>query len=343
MKPYTWRAAILRSDLPSTTRHVLLTLSCYVNDVGQSAYPSIETLANNTGLTDRAVIKHLQIAKEHGFLAIGKHGFAGRRWAHNEYFPKIPNVEYEIPPVDNSVSRGEPYSPHKLEGVNDVQLRGEPRSCDGVNDVHTNYPKELSNNNSSLPSPSSPAVDKVPRAIAKRLPEEWVLPKKWGEWALKEFPLWTADHVRFTADMFRDHWIAASGQNARKLDWFATWRNWCRKSPSPAQAKSGGSGALPWYSSDALILEKGASLGLSPLAGETMNAFKGRIQARIDAVAHPPSLPPAEKPSIVIRSDGPKKLADDIGSDELRKAALEQAKRITGVRKKPSDGVNDGL
>lgn len=29
---------------------------------------------------------------------------------------------------------------------------------------------------------------------------------------------------------FTDHWKASSGANARKHDWDATWRNWCRKS-----------------------------------------------------------------------------------------------------------------
>ncbi len=28
---------------------------------------------------------------------------------------------------------------------------------------------------------------------------------------------------------FCDHWRAASGANARKMDWDATWRNWCRR------------------------------------------------------------------------------------------------------------------
>lgn len=29
---------------------------------------------------------------------------------------------------------------------------------------------------------------------------------------------------------FQDHWRAASGASARKHDWDAAWRNWCRKS-----------------------------------------------------------------------------------------------------------------
>jgi hypothetical protein len=30
-------------------------------------------------------------------------------------------------------------------------------------------------------------------------------------------------------DSFRDYWLAKAGAAARKVDWLATWRNWCRK------------------------------------------------------------------------------------------------------------------
>lgn len=93
MKPYTWRAAILKSNLAPTTRHVLLTLSCYINDVGQSAYPSIKTLAKDTGLTERAVGTHLHVARDANWLRVSKHGFGGQKWANNEYFPQLPGDE----------------------------------------------------------------------------------------------------------------------------------------------------------------------------------------------------------------------------------------------------------
>lgn len=93
MKPYTWRAAILKSNLAPTTRHVLLTLSCYINDVGQSAYPSIKTLAKDTGLTERAVGTHLHVARDENWLRVSKHGFGGQKWANNEYFPQLPGDE----------------------------------------------------------------------------------------------------------------------------------------------------------------------------------------------------------------------------------------------------------
>lgn len=30
------------------------------------------------------------------------------------------------------------------------------------------------------------------------------------------------------ADQFRDYWISRAGSGGVKLDWLATWRNWCR-------------------------------------------------------------------------------------------------------------------
>ena len=61
-----------------------------------------------------------------------------------------------------------------------------------------------------------------------RLPQDWVLPKHWGEWALAEFKTWTPGVVRIEADKFRDFWTSKVGREAAKLDWHATWRNWCR-------------------------------------------------------------------------------------------------------------------
>lgn len=63
---------------------------------------------------------------------------------------------------------------------------------------------------------------------ASRLPDDWRLPRSWGEWAMQETGM-TADAVRWEADKFADYWHARSGQGACKLDWQATWRNWIRK------------------------------------------------------------------------------------------------------------------
>lgn len=74
-----------------------------------------------------------------------------------------------------------------------------------------------------------PFVDAPPigKAKGKRLSPDWQLPKAWGEWTLETMG-WETATVRLEAEKFRDYWVATSGRNASKLDWEATWRNWCR-------------------------------------------------------------------------------------------------------------------
>ena len=43
-------------------------------------------------------------------------------------------------------------------------------------------------------------------------------------------------------DQFRDYWIGKSGSGATKLDWCATWRNWCRRAAEGNGAKRNGQG-----------------------------------------------------------------------------------------------------
>lgn len=61
------------------------------------------------------------------------------------------------------------------------------------------------------------------------------------------------------------------------------------------KVKVAGAGApqrsAPWWSSDPLILAEGQKHGMRPHAGESMQTFKGRIQAAIDDVGTPPARP----------------------------------------------------
>jgi hypothetical protein len=62
-----------------------------------------------------------------------------------------------------------------------------------------------------------------------RLPDDWRLPKSWGEWALEHFVI-TPQQVRSEAEGFRDYWLAKAGASARKMDWQRTFQNWIRES-----------------------------------------------------------------------------------------------------------------
>lgn len=81
----SWRGGVLKSGLLPTTRHVLLTLACHMNDAGESCFPSVQMLVDETGLSKRALITHLKIAAEAGWILVGKIGLAGQRWSRNEY------------------------------------------------------------------------------------------------------------------------------------------------------------------------------------------------------------------------------------------------------------------
>jgi hypothetical protein len=68
-----------------------------------------------------------------------------------------------------------------------------------------------------------------------RLPDDWALPKAWGNWALENVAGATVETVRSQADQFRDYWVGKAGAGARKADWEATWRNWMRNAKVTAR------------------------------------------------------------------------------------------------------------
>lgn len=118
-------------------------------------------------------------------------------------------------------------------------------------------------------SPTAPRKRSATSSRGSRLPESWALPKAWGEWALEQFPHWGSDVVRLEAEKFSNHYRAAPGKAGLKLDWRATWRNWClsdiaqRAHPMGAAAiEQQASAKREWHDTPAGIKAKGAELGM---------------------------------------------------------------------------------
>lgn len=63
-----------------------------------------------------------------------------------------------------------------------------------------------------------------------RLAEGWALPDEWKRWALAFRSDWNEERAQRESLVFRDHWLAKAGKDARKASWLATWRNWVRRS-----------------------------------------------------------------------------------------------------------------
>ncbi|NDD83417.1 helix-turn-helix domain-containing protein [bacterium] len=130
-KVWSWRQAIFESQLSATTKLVLAALGSHLNDMGDAMFPSQQRLAKLCSLSERAVITHLAIAEQAGWLRTRKRQLEGKKWAANEYVAAFPKGVKDVHPLEG-------------EGVKDVHVRGEGRSPEGVKDVHTNSPLELS-------------------------------------------------------------------------------------------------------------------------------------------------------------------------------------------------------
>lgn len=92
----------------------------------------------------------------------------------------------------------------------------------------------------TLPSPK-PSLRKSgtspgERKRATRLPQGWMPPQDAIDVMRQRFP-----HVdlRVQHELFCNYWHAKGGQNATKLDWVATWRNWMIKAAEGTPTHNG--------------------------------------------------------------------------------------------------------
>jgi hypothetical protein len=82
---FSWRQAMISSDLPATTKLVLHTIASHINAVGEACYPSMKTNMAEASLSNRAVCTHLERAAAEGWIVIEQHGFKGQRRRRNSY------------------------------------------------------------------------------------------------------------------------------------------------------------------------------------------------------------------------------------------------------------------
>lgn len=105
---FAWRMAIADSDLRSTTRHVLLQLSCHMDLDGQGAWPGSARLAHDTGLHIGTVKQMLAVALDAGWLElVERGGTTGMARRANVWRATIPPTSCGQPAV-RSVGNGPP-------------------------------------------------------------------------------------------------------------------------------------------------------------------------------------------------------------------------------------------
>jgi hypothetical protein len=125
---------------------------------------------------------------------------------------KISNWNKRQYTSDSSTSRVRKHRERQRNGNETLQQRSVTPSD---TDTDTDTEKKRESRASRLPSDFSLTPERRLVAEAETLPAER------------------------TFEKFRDYWRAIPGAKGRKLDWDATWRNWCRsdKDARPAGAK----------------------------------------------------------------------------------------------------------
>jgi hypothetical protein len=161
-----------------------------------------------------------------GYLTVlERNGFIDRYEVNGQKYIQVLKFEKHQSPHHTEKPKGYPANPASIGDSSYTTVKEQLEDVKG---------KVLERSDSLIPDSLIPDAAKAAGAKAPqskrggRLPDDWILPKNWGDWALKEFPSWTVEIIRLEAEKFADHWKSKSGKDAVKMDWEATWRNWCR-------------------------------------------------------------------------------------------------------------------
>lgn len=251
--------AIQDARLDRTHLRVLACFVEFVNRRTAKAWPGRQLIADTLGLHVKTVSNSLLELRNWGYLIAERERVeeAGNRSLMVYTFgnvdhetirreidayvdrlrgPKVPpQGELKVPPggdfQQKSPQEGNSKSCRAVTVLpeGDFENENEPRKSCPSGDSNKNTKTTTVETYNSIPSENELQPKPPAEKRAARLREEWVLPKAWGVWAMENFHI-TRDQVLGEAARFRDYWVAASGSNAAKKNWEATWRNWIRGS-----------------------------------------------------------------------------------------------------------------
>jgi hypothetical protein len=191
-------------------------------------------------------------------------------------------------------------------------------------------------------SNSSVNEDQPNQASASRLPNDWVLPSKFGLWAKDYDPGWTDAYIRELGEAFKDYWTALPDNRfAKKTDWFATWRNYLRQRVKPSDQATNGKGTRNryWYSTVEGVLDKLTAEGMQTRPGETLPQTVDRILKKLEADEKAKNAPQPElvQAELSVPLEPVKRI-----TPEEAKSAREAALALIAEQKRISRGAPAG-
>lgn len=279
-RAWTWRNAILSTNLQATTKHVLMVISTHMNDMGGGCYPSVKTIAELASLSERSVCTHVEIAAKAGWLAVEKHGFNGQGWARHEYKALWPEGTESGSARQGSELRSEGTEPDDKKALNVVQSI-EPPKEHSIEHLKSK-PTKASRRG------STPAI-RLDQFLQNSGGEP---PITFGHYA--DTLGWTSEFAGEVWTKFCRYWRSADAKGGGvKRDWLSTWQNWCDRENGGRGRGSSGSpgGAL----ASALRASVAGRYGSTP-AGGPHHGAGGANQTDPDGAREADRLPIGQIP-----------------------------------------------
>lgn len=118
--------------------------------------------------------------------------------------------------------------------------RHRERKSDVTDTVTVTHPEYRVQNTDTEEDPSLRSGARAKPKRGTRLPDDW-LPDIDDQSFAVSLGL-TRERAQAEFEKFRDYWHARAGPGGVKLDWSATWRNWCRKAVESGGGNGGSHG-----------------------------------------------------------------------------------------------------
>ena len=265
-----------------------LKLADYCDDNGEHIFPSIETMAEKTRRSERAVQYQIKSMVERGWLILVANASGGRgRACEYRINPDWINGA-EIAPI-SARPKGAKVAPNKKGATSDKKgatndVKGatnDTKGCNGLHPIHQE-PSEPSENHQ--PARRAPRVALHAELLNIELPpsipfEVWDMWCEHREAKHKDAP-WTRPAAKVSIKKLE--LLLASGQSPEATVEEAVLRGWTGLFPVKAESMAAGAVhgtaiAVDWWKTESGIVTRGEQLGIVRKDGQLFEQFKAKV------------------------------------------------------------------
>lgn len=211
--------------LSATDFRTAYRLFSYMDAGTGDCFPRQETIATDLGLTDRTVRSALVNLRACGWLTIEERPLPKGRGKSNFYHFNDPTTGSAVPV--NNTNTGNEIPVNASTTGNSAHDFRKSASAPSI-DEHFEF-NPLDKGKARKRELAPDRGTRIPEDFQPDLAEAL----KFG---------FRSDEASLEADAFRDHWRSKPGADGRKVDWPATWRNWCRREWKFRQRRTNGNG-----------------------------------------------------------------------------------------------------